>query len=105
QTMDPGDPHDERNVEERLVFNAPASGRWVVRVKGLDVLWGPQPFALVVRGALSDCSAPAAPGAPVLGTPADGAVQVAWNAVPGAAAYDVYRSFGACPGGPFVPVA
>ena len=97
--------HDTVNVEERLVFNSPLPGRWVVRVLGEAVPWGPQPFALVVRGGIAPCPAPAAPGAPVLTTPADNQVQVAWGAVPGAAAYNVYRSLGACPGGPWIPVA
>jgi Subtilase family len=105
QTSNPADPHDSLNVEERLVFDAPAAGRWIVRVRGLDVPWGPQPFALVVRGALSDCVPPAAPIAPFLTTPADHQVAVSWGSVPMAAAYDVYRSFGACAGGPWVPVA
>jgi len=97
--------HDELNVEERLVFQEPAAGRWVVRVVGLDVPWGPQPFALVVRGALTDCPATTAPGAPALVTPADHEVRVTWGAVSGAAAYNVYRSLGACPGGPWIPAA
>ncbi len=105
QTASPSDPHDGVNVEERLVFDTPAPGRWVVRVIGLDVPWGPQPFALVVRGALTDCPAPASPGPPVLSTPADHQVSVSWTAVPGAAAYNVYRSLGSCPGGPWIPVA
>ncbi len=116
QTLDPGtglpaatsngaNPHDTRNVEERLVFDAPAPGRYIVRVRGVDVPFGPQPFALVVRGALTDCPAPAAPAAPSLATPADHQVQVSWPAVPGAAAYNVYRSLGACPGSPWVAVA
>lgn len=104
-TSNPGSPHDTRNVEERLTFESPAAGRWIVRVRGVDVPLGPQPFALVVRGALSDCPAPAAPAAPTLSTPADHQVQVSWPAVSGAAAYTVYRSFGACPGSPWVPVA
>src|SRR5262249_44973884 len=70
-----------------------------------DVPWGPQPFALLVRGALTDCPAPASPAAPALGTPADRQVQVSWPSVPGAATYDVYRSFGACPGSAWLPVA
>jgi hypothetical protein len=97
--------HDAVNVEERILFNNPAPGRWVVRVKGLDVPMGPQPFALVVRGALADCPAPVAPAAPTLTTPAEHQVQVSWISVPGAAAYNVYRSLGACPGGPWVQVA
>lgn len=104
-TSNPADPHDGVNVEERLVFDTPAAGRWVVRVTGVNVLLGPQPFALLVRGALTDCPAPAAPGAPTLTTPADHQVNVSWNSVPAAVAYDVYRSFGSCPGGPWVPVA
>jgi hypothetical protein len=104
-TSNAGDPHDTRNVAERLVFDAPAAGRWIVRVRGIDVPWDPQPFALVVRGALTDCPAPSAPGAPTLATPANNQVQVSWTAVPGTAAYNVYRKFGACSGGGWVPVA
>ena len=104
QTMNPADPHDGVNVEEHLVFPNPAPGPWAVRVRGLDIAWGAQPFALVVRGALTDCVAPAAPSAPALTTPADHQVQVSWSAVPGATVYDVYRSLGACAGGPWIQV-
>ena len=105
QTSSPSAPHDAINVEERLAFPTPAAGRWIVRVLGVDVPWGPQPFALVVRGALTDCAAPAAPGPLTLSTPADRQVRVSWGAVPGAVRYNVHRSFGACPAGPWVPVA
>lgn len=105
QTMNVSDPHDTLNVEERLVFDTPMAGRWNVRVEAVDVPWGPQPFALVVTGDLADCSAPAAPLVPTLSTPADQQVLVDWTAVSGAAAYNVYRSFGTCPGAPWVPVA
>ncbi len=103
-TDNPADPHDTANVEERLVFSSPAPGRWVVRVRGADVPMGPQPFALVVRGALADCPAPASPAAPSLSTPADHQVLVSWTPVPGSAATNVYRSLGPCPGGPWIPV-
>ena len=36
-------------------------GRYVVTVRGVNVPWDPQPFGLVVRGALTDCAAPVAP--------------------------------------------
>ena len=103
-TSNAASPHDTRNVEERLVFTAPAAGRYIVRVRGVDVPMGPQPFALVVRGALTDCAAPTAPAAPTLSTPADNQVQVSWPGVGGVASYNVYRSFGACPGTAWVPV-
>ena len=105
QTSNGAAPHDTLNVEERLVFDNPAPGRWVVRVRGVNVPMGPQPFALVVRGALADCPAPASPAAPTLATPADHQVRVTWDSVGGALAYNVYRSLGACPGGPWIPVA
>jgi len=105
QTMDSSDLHDGVNTEERLVFPTPTAGRWVVRVVGVDVAWGPQPFALVVRGSFTDCPAPASPGTPVLSAPADGQVEIVWNPVQNALGYNVYRSFGSCPGGPWVPVA
>ncbi len=104
QTSSPSDLHDSVNVEERLVFPSPAGGRWIVRVLGIDVPWGPQPFALVVRGALEDCAAPPAPGPLTLTTSADQQVQVSWGSVPGAIRYNVVRSFGSCPAGPWVPV-
>jgi len=105
QTADPADPHDGINVEERIVFEAPSAGRWIVRVVGVDVPMGPQPFALVVRGALTDCAAPGAPGPPSLTSPADGQVEVAWTPVPGAVAYNVYRGLGPCPAGAWIPIA
>ncbi|HEX5042274.1 MAG TPA: S8 family serine peptidase [Candidatus Polarisedimenticolaceae bacterium] len=105
RTANPAAPHDAVNVEERLVFDAPQAGRWIVRVLGVDVPWGPQPFALVVRGALTDCPSPPAPAAPALSTPAQRQVQVSWSTVSGAVAYDVYRSLGGCSAGSFVPVA
>jgi hypothetical protein len=98
-------PHDTLNVSERLVFPNPAPGRWGVRVVAVDVPMGPQPFALVVHGDLTDCPAPAAPGAPSFSTPAEHQVTVTWPAVAGAAAYNVYRSLGSCPGGPPVLAA
>jgi len=102
QTSNAANPHDTRNVVERLVFDTPAAGRWIVRVRGVDVPFGPQPFALVVRGALADCPAPASPAAPTLGTPANHQVSLSWPAVGGAAAYNVYRAFGGCPGASWV---
>src|SRR2546425_398529 len=48
---------------------------------------------------------PPTPGPPSLSTPAEHQVLISWNAVSGAAAYNVYRSRGSCPGGPWVPVA
>jgi hypothetical protein len=105
RTSSPAAPHDTRNVEERMVFDNPQPGRWAVRVRGASVPMGPQPFALLVRGQLADCPAAASPAAPVLASPSDHQVQVTWTPVPGAAAYNVYRSLGACPGGPWALVA
>src|SRR5262249_7869669 len=94
---------DTLNVEEHLTFDSPTPGRWVVRVRAVDVPMGPQPFALLVRGALADCAAPVGPQAPSLSAPANNQVRVSWSAVPGAGSYNVYRTLGPCgavPGGP-----
>jgi hypothetical protein len=48
-----GGSYDNRNVEECLRRNAPSAGLWTVRVDAVNVPMGPQPFALVVTGALS----------------------------------------------------
>jgi hypothetical protein len=104
-TSDPQAPPDPLNVEQRLVFEAPSAGRWIVRVVAVDVPMGPQPFALVVRGALTDCPAPAAPNAPSLQSPGSNQVEVSWNAVPGITQYRVQHSQGACPAGPWQTIA
>lgn len=43
---------DTLNVEELVLIEAPAPGTWTIEVEGLAVPFGPQPFALVVTGAL-----------------------------------------------------
>lgn len=47
-----GGSYDSRNVEECARRNAPSAGLWTVRVDAVNVPMGPQPFALVVTGAL-----------------------------------------------------
>jgi hypothetical protein len=43
---------DSKNVEECVARNAPATGVWTFRIEAPNVPIGPQPFALVVTGAL-----------------------------------------------------
>lgn len=43
---------DTKNVEECVQRNAPATGVWTFRIEGSNVPIGPQPFALVITGAL-----------------------------------------------------
>lgn len=42
---------DRRNVVENVYIGSAAAGDWTITVKGFNVPNGPQPFALVVRGA------------------------------------------------------
>lgn len=44
---------DARNVEENVRRNIPTVGLWTFRVEGANVPFGPQPFALVITGALA----------------------------------------------------
>jgi hypothetical protein len=48
-----GGSYDSRNVEENVRRNIPTTGLWTIRVDGANVPFGPQPFALVVTGALA----------------------------------------------------
>lgn len=48
----PGGLADSLNVEENVRVTGPMSGRWTVDVIGYDVPQNPQPFAVVVNGAL-----------------------------------------------------
>ena len=48
-----GGTYDGRNVEENVRRNSPAVGVWTFRIDGANVPFGPQPFALVVTGALA----------------------------------------------------
>lgn len=48
-----GGSYDNRNVEECVRRNAPGTGLWTVRIDAVNVPMGPQPFALVVTGALA----------------------------------------------------
>ncbi len=45
---------DSINVEEVVLIDSPAPGLWTVEISGTSIPFGPQPFALVVTGALDD---------------------------------------------------
>lgn len=53
-----GGVYDSLNVEECVRRNSPGVGTWTVRVDGANCPYGPQPFALVVTGALGTVSEP-----------------------------------------------
>jgi subtilisin family serine protease len=42
---------DSTNVVEQVFVNAPANGTWKIRVRGLSVPSGPQPYSLIITGA------------------------------------------------------
>ncbi|RMF72729.1 MAG: hypothetical protein D6738_10490, partial [Acidobacteria bacterium] len=95
-------PFDAVNNDEGVRVAAPVPGTWTAEIRATDVPQGPQPFALVVSGDVSRCDTPPPPPANTTATPtAPNTITVSWDAVPGAAGYNVYRSDGACPGGDF----
>lgn len=49
-----GGTFDNRNVEEGVRVSAPALGIWTVRITGLAVPQGPQPFGLAITGGIGD---------------------------------------------------
>lgn len=95
---------DARNTVEAVRILAPAPGRYVFRVIGFDVPGNDrvgsdrQGYGLVVAGDFgappsTPLSAPAAPA--VVRNDLDG-VRIAFDAVAGAASYQLYRATGAC---------
>jgi len=98
QTSDSAKPGDARNTEEQLVFSAPAAGNYTIRVRGVDVPMGPQPFAVVVTGNLSSCTPPAVPTGLTAAASGLNRISLSWPAVPDAGKYRVFRAEGACPG-------
>ncbi len=73
-TADSSRTADTLNNVEGVLIDAPAAGYYVVTISGRNVPFGPQPFALVVSGDLSEPPAPAtvvidsAPGFAAAGT-------------------------------------
>jgi hypothetical protein len=53
-----GGSYDTLNVEECVRINSPTSGDWTVRIDGFNCPYGPQPFAIVVTGALAVSAQP-----------------------------------------------
>ena len=95
---------DRKNNVEQVVVTSPATGPWSITVSGYNVPgYGgvtTQPYALVISGVSSTCTAP---GAPTL-TSATGdcsGVNLAWTAGSGTTnSYNVYRSANtSCPVG------
>jgi hypothetical protein len=92
---------DRRNTVEQVLRLTPTPGSYTVTVRSFNVPNGPQPFALVVTGDVTACTPPAAPTGISAAAEGQNAIRVDWSPVGGAAAYNVYRSNGACPGGAF----
>jgi hypothetical protein len=91
---------DRRNTAEQVLLLTPTPGTYTVTVRSFTVPNGPQPFAVVVTGDIAACAPPPAP-AGISATPqGPNTIRVDWTAVAGATAYNIYRSDGACPGGP-----
>ena len=89
---------DNLNNVENVYVQSAAAGTWTVEVSGTNIPQGPQPFAIVIHGAMfSDATPPVWPGGAQLSqTDATGTtVTVDWSANPatddvGVVAYDVY---------------
>ncbi len=105
QTTNDALPQDNRNTTEQLSISSAATGIWKIKVKGINIPQAPQPYALVVTGDVADTTQPAAPTGVSASATADNQITVSWSAATGAVCYNVYRSFGACPGTTFEKIA
>ena len=92
---------DRRNNVENVYIASAALGDYAIQVRGFNVPYGPQPFALVVRGAaLSDGSSPGLidPSVTFTGAPASAPYQGSFtvSSTTNSTSPPVYTSSGAC---------
>ncbi len=96
---------DRRNTLEQVLLSAPSAGTYTVTARSFTVPNGPQPFALVVTGAVtagSGCTPPAAPTGVSASSSAQTTASVSWSASAGATSYPASRS--TTSGGPYTAV-
>jgi subtilisin family serine protease/outer membrane protein assembly factor BamB len=103
-TPNPGTSTDTANNVENIFVQAPAPGRWTVRVSSALTAINPrgvsgQDFALVYSGDASECVPPAAPSSLVATSPGANRIDLAWSASPGATSYEILRATSS--GGPY----
>ncbi len=107
-TPDPGASADTANNVENIFVQAPAPGRWTIRVSSAQTALNPpglpgQDFALVYSGDAQDCVPPAAPSSLVASSPGANRIDVSWSASSGADSYELFRSTSS--GGPYTSLA
>ena len=96
---------DAANNVENVYVQAAAAGSWTITVSGANVPNGPQPFALVVRGASSLALPPSPPAAPSGLTAAavsKSQINLSWGNVAGETGFKIERSTSASTG--FTPI-
>jgi hypothetical protein len=91
---------DTLNNVEGILLAVPDPGLYDLSVVASDVPGDPgqttQGFALVVTGAVEDCTSAPPPAGPMAGAIGSTQVDLAWSAVPGALGYNVYRDHAPC---------
>jgi len=96
-TPDPGADGDRDNNLENVFVASPFAGSWSVEVTAVSVLEPPpglagQDFALVYSGDAAACRAPEPPSGVAAAAAGDNRIDVWWDPVPGAFAYQVSRA-------------
>jgi hypothetical protein len=75
--------YDSRNVEEAVLVKIPTIGLWTVRVEGVNVPVGPQPFGLAITGGVGVSAGALALDRPSYGSSGAVEVQVTDTNAPG----------------------
>ncbi|MBN1424682.1 S8 family serine peptidase [Candidatus Fermentibacteria bacterium] len=90
---------DRRNVVECAQFNTPAAGSYSITVRGHNIPYGPQPFAVVVTGDLGggtpDTESPGCIGDLMAGPGPVNGIRLTWSNPGdnvGVTRYDIYRA-------------
>lgn len=86
---------DNVNNVEQVAITNPGNGNLIIRVIASDIPSGPQGYALVVSGNVSECSNPPAAPSNLTVTPGPNQLMLSWTAVSGAS-YEIERNNATC---------
>jgi len=105
QTNNPSLPQDNRNNVEQLTIDFPTNGIWKIKVKGINIPFPLQPYAIVATGSINMIEQPAPPVNINATADSDNQITVSWNNISSAQCYNIYRSFGSCTNNQFDKIA
>ena len=96
QTTNPSYPQDNRNNVEQLTVGNPAAGIWKIKVKGINIPFPLQPYAVVATGSINLIEQPKPPENIAATANADNQITLSWDIINSAQCYNIYRNHAVC---------